>query len=190
MKTETLTRTKWAIDPVHSEFGFKVKHLMITNVKGVFRDVQADVYTNGDDFLTAEIEVRINAASIDTNDEKRNAHLKSPDFFDVENHKQIIFMGRKLEKTRNENKYVLHGELSIKGIIVPVKLDVEHEGLIKDPWGAEKAGFSATGEISRKDWELNWNAALEAGGVLVGDKVKINCDIELVKQTLGNNPVS
>ncbi len=183
MKTETLTRTKWAIDPVHSEFGFKVKHLMITNVKGVFREVEADVYTDGDDFHTAEIEVRINAASIDTNDEQRNAHLKSPDFFDVENHKHIIFIGRKLEKTRNENKYVLFGDLSIKGVIMPVELDVIFDGQIKDPWGAEKAGFSVTGEIRRKDWELNWNAALESGGVLVGDQVKINCDIELVKQT-------
>lgn len=183
MNTETLVKTKWTIDPVHSEFGFKVKHLMITNVKGVFKDVEANIYTDGDDFLTSSIEVRIEAASIDTGDEKRNTHLKSPDFFDVEKHSQLVFISRRMEKTKKDNKYILHGDLAIKGIIVPVKLDVEYEGKMKDPWGVEKAGFAVTGEISRKDWQLNWNAALEAGGVLVGDEVKINCEVQLVKQS-------
>jgi polyisoprenoid-binding protein YceI len=182
MKTETLTKTKWTVDPAHSEFGFKVKHLMITNVKGVFRDVNVHVFTEGNDFLTAEVEVRIEAASVTTNDEKRDAHLKSQDFFDVENHKQIVFISKKLQKTNRENEYVMYGTMAIKGIAVPVKLDVVYQGFMKDPWGVEKAGFEVTGEISRRDWELNWNAALESGGVLVGDSVKINCEIQLVKE--------
>lgn len=190
MKTGTITKTKWTIDPAHSEFEFKVKHLMITNVKGVFRDVEAIIYTEGNDFSKSDIEVRINAASVDTGDEKRNAHLKSPDFFDVENHKQLIFIGKRMERTRDEDRYLLYGDLSIKGVVVPVKLDVEYQGTMKDPWGVEKSGFEVSGTISRKEWQLNWNTALETGGVLVGDEVKINCEIQLVKQTLGNNPIS
>jgi polyisoprenoid-binding protein YceI len=183
METATTVRTKWAIDPAHSEFSFKVKHLMITNVKGVFRDVDADIYTRGDDFLTSEINVRIKTASIDTGDEKRNAHLKSPDFFDAENHKELFFVGKKFQATDEPNKYVLYGELTIKGVTVPVKLDVEYNGLAKDPWGKQKAGFSIDGKINRKDWELNWNTTLETGGVLVGDEVRINCEVQLVKES-------
>lgn len=181
MRTATVTKTKWGIDKAHSEFGFRVKHLMITYVKGVFRDVDVSVYTDGSNFETADVEVRIDAASIYTGDEKRDQHLKSPDFFDVENHKQIIFIGKKLEKTSKEDQYVLYGALSIKGVAVPVKLNVTYEGSMKDPWGVEKAGFTITGEISRRDWELTWNTTLETGGVLVGDEVKINCEIQLVK---------
>lgn len=183
MKTEALTKTKWGVDLAHSEFGFKVKHLMITNVRGVFREAEANIYTDGDDFTKSDIEVRINAASIDTGDSKRDAHLKSADFFDVENHKHIVFIGKKLERTKDDNVYILYGALSIKGVAVPVKLDVEFQGMMKDPWGYEKAGFSVNGDISRKDWELTWNTTLESGGVLVGDTVKINCDVQLVKQT-------
>lgn len=182
MKTATLKKTRWAIDPAHSEFSFKVKHLMITWVRGVFRDVEADIITSGDDFSTARIEVRINAASLNTGDQKRDAHLKSPDFFDVETHREIIFIGKKFEKTDEANQYALHGTLTIKGVTVPVKLDVEYLGKMKDPYGNEKAGFTASGSISRKAWELNWNASLEEGGVLVGDEVKVNCEFQLVKQ--------
>ena len=183
MKTsETLTKTKWVIDPAHSEFGFKVKHLMITNVKGVFREFKAHIYTSGDDFTTAEIEVRINSASIDTGDEKRDTHLKSQDFFDAETHPQIIFIGKKLDRVR-EDTYVLYGDLAIREITMPVKLDVEFAGRMTDPYGNEKAGFLIDGKISRKQWELNWNTTLEAGGVLVGDEVKINCEIQMIKHS-------
>lgn len=181
MRTATLTKTKWVVDKAHSEFGFRVKHLMITWVKGVFRDVDVLVYADGDNFLSASVEVRIEAASIYTGDEKRDTHLKSPDFFDVENHKQLVFISKKLEKTSDKNKYILYGALSIKGVAVPVKLNVEYEGSMRDPWGVEKAGFVVTGDISRRDWELTWNTALESGGVLVGDEVKINCEIQLMK---------
>jgi polyisoprenoid-binding protein YceI len=183
MQTAPSVKTKWVIDPAHSEFGFKVKHLMITNVKGKFRDVDAEIFTHGNDFLTAEIVVRIKSASIDTGEAKRDAHLKSPDFFDVENHPELVFVGKKLEKTNDEDKYVLYGELTIKGVTVPVKLDVEFTGTMKDPWGNEKFGFEIEGKINRKDWELNWNTALETGGVLVGDEVRINCEVQLVKES-------
>lgn len=184
MGTGTLTKTKWGIDKAHSEFGFKVKHLMITWVKGVFRDVNAVIYTDGIDFLTSKIEVRIDAASIDTGDDERDTHLRSPDFFDVENHKHLVFISKKLEKADKEDQYILYGTLSIKGVAVPVKLDVEFEGSMKDPWGVEKSGFLVAGSISRKDWELNWNTNLEKGGVLVGDEVKINCEVQLVKSDI------
>lgn len=184
MKTsDALTKTKWAIDPAHSEFSFRVKHLMITNVRGVFREADANIYTSGDDFSTSDIEVRVNAASIDTGDAKRDAHLKSADFFDVEKYKEIVFTGKKLNKLE-DNDYELYGDLTIRGVTVPVKLDVEFQGMMKDPWNNDKAGFSIEGKISRKDWELNWNTTLEAGGVLVGDEVKISCDIQLVKQSV------
>ena len=183
MKTsETLIKTKWEIDPAHSEFGFKVKHLMITNIKGVFRDYKANIYTSGDDFTTSEIEVRINAASIDTGDEKRDTHLKSPDFFDAGTHPQIIFIGKKFDRVRDDN-YMLYGDLAIREITIPVKLDVEFAGRMTDPYGNEKAGFLIEGKINRKEWELNWNTTLEAGGVLVGDEVKINCEIQLIKHS-------
>ncbi len=178
----TTTKTKWAIDTTHSEISFKVKHLMITNVKGSFKEFDSTVYTHGDDFFTSDIEINLNAASIDTGVADRDAHLKSADFFDVENFKQIRFVGKKSER-KDDDSYILYGDLTIKGITKPVKLDVEFGGVMKDPWGNEKAGFTVTGKFNRKDWDLNWNAALEAGGVLVGDEVKISGDIELVKQS-------
>ena len=181
--TAVSTKTKWGIDPVHSEISFKVKHLMITNVKGVFREFDASIYTTDEDFMTAEIDFWLNPASVDTGDEKRDAHLKSPDFFDVENHKQITFTGNTYEKVDNDGSYELYGDLTVKGITKRIKLDVEFGGVMKDPWGNEKAGFTLNGKINRKDWGLNWNAALEAGGVLVSDEVRISCEVQLVKQS-------
>jgi len=178
--TETLTKTKWVIDPAHSEIAFKVKHLMITNVKGVFKEYEASIYTTGNDFMTAEIDFWMNPASVDTGDEKRDAHMKSADFFDVENFKEIRFVGNSYEKA-GDDKYILWGDLTIKDITRKIKLDVEFAGTMKDPWGTEKAGFNINGKINRKDWGLNWNAALEAGGVLVSDTVNISCEIQLLK---------
>lgn len=183
METATAVRTKWAVDLAHSEFSFKVKHLMITNVKGAFREVDANIFTRGDDFLTSEINVVIKVASLDTGDEKRNAHLKSADFFDAGNHHDLLFEGEKIQKTADENQFILYGELTIKGVTVPVKLNVEFNGFMKDPWGRQKAGFSIEGKINRKDWELNWNKTLETGGVLVGDEVRISCEVQLVKDS-------
>lgn len=179
--TETEKKTKWGFDPVHTEIAFKVKHLMISNVKGVFREYDASIYTTGEDFMSAEIDFWMNPASIDTGDEKRDAHLKSQDFFDVEKYKQINFTANTYENVDNDGSYELYGDLTIKGIKKRIKLDVEFGGVIKDPWGSVKAGFTVNGKINRKDWDLSWNAALEAGGVLVGDDVSISCEVELIK---------
>ena len=186
-KDNMSTKTKWVIDPSHSEIAFKVKHLMITNVKGVFTDYNASIYTTGDDFITAEVDFWMNPESVTTNDEKRNGHLKSADFFDIANHKEITFISNTIEKVDGDGSYELWGDLTIKGISKKIKLDVEFGGVIKDPWGAEKAGFTINGKINRKDWGLIWNTALEAGGVLVGDTVNISCEIELLKQNIANS---
>jgi len=179
---ETLVKTKWGLDVAHSEVAFKVKHLMISNVKGTFKEFDASIYTTGEDFMTSEIDFWLNPASIDTGAPDRDAHLKSADFFDVENHKQITFIGNTYEKV-DEDSYTLYGDLTIKGITKQIKLDVGFGGVMKDPWGNEKAGFTINGKINRKDFGLNWNAALEAGGVLVGEEIKINCEVELLKQS-------
>lgn len=174
-------KTTWVIDPTHTEIAFKVKHLMISNVKGSFGEFSGQVVTEGDDFSTADINFQINPASISTGVADRDGHLKSPDFFDVENFKEITFTSGKLSKT-GDDEFALSGNLTIKGVSQPVNLDVEFGGLMTDPWGNEKAGFTLSGKISRKDFGLTWNAALEAGGVLVGEEIRISCDVELAKQ--------
>ena len=179
--TATTSKTKWVLDPTHSELVFKVKHLMITNVKGEFRKFKAEI--DGDDFTKSKITATIDASSIFTNDDNRDTHLKSADFFDVENHKVITFEGTSFKKLEEEN-YQLIGKLAIKGISNEVTLDVEFGGTTKDPWGNEKSGFSISGKINRKDFGLNWNAALETGGVLVSEEVKIQAEVQLVKTFL------
>jgi len=179
---ETTVKTKWGMDLAHSEISFKVKHLMISNVTGVFKEFGANVYTTDDSFLTSEVDFWMNAASVSTGAADRDVHLRSADFFDVENYKEIRFTGKSFKKSADDESYTLTGDLTIKGISQTIKLDVDFNGLIKDPWGNEKAGYSINGKINRKDWGLNWNAALEAGGVLVGDEVKISCEVELAKQ--------
>lgn len=177
MKTQ---ETKWVIDPTHSKVGFKVKHLMISNVQGNFKEFDGAVATEGDDFSTAQISFSLNSASIDTEMIDRDAHLKSPDFFDAEKYPIINFSGKSM-KDLGDDLYELAGELTIKEVTKSVILTVEFGGIMTDPWGNTKAGFSLSGKINRKDWGLNWNAALEAGGVLVGEDVKITADIELAK---------
>ncbi len=170
--------TKWVLDPTHSELLFKVKHLMISNVKGEFRKFSAVI--DGADFTTAPVSVTIDAASIFTNEDNRDGHLRSGDFFDVENHKEITFVSSAF--TKNGDDYKVTGALTIKGITNTVTLDVEFGGTNKDPWGNEKAAFAVSGKINRKDWGLNWNAALETGGVLVSEEVRINAEVQFVKQ--------
>jgi polyisoprenoid-binding protein YceI len=172
--------TKWVLDLSHSELNFKVKHLMISNVKGAFRKFEAEV--DGEDFTASSVQVTIDASSIFTNDDARDAHLKSADFFDVANHREITFKSTSFRKV-DDNSYKLAGQLTMKGVSKAVTLDVEFGGTNKDPWGNEKAAFSLNGLINRKDWGLNWNAALETGGVLVSDEVRISGDIQLVKKS-------
>lgn len=173
--------TKWVLDPNHSEILFKVKHMMIANVKGEFRQFEAVAESEGLDFSNASVRVKIDAASVFTNNDDRDKHLRSADFFDAENHKELVFTGKKLAKIDDEN-YKLTGMLSIKGIEKEITLDVGFGGINKDPWGNQRAGFSVSGAINRKDWGLNWNAVLETGGVLVSEEVKINSEVQLVKQ--------
>ena len=177
MKTQ---ETKWAIDPTHSKVAFKVKHLMISNVLGNFKEFEGQVSTDGDDFSTAEINFSLNTASIDTEMADRDAHLKSPDFFDAGKYPKITFSGKGM-KDLGDEMFELTGDLTIKDVTKSVTLTVEYGGIMSDPWGNVKAGFSLSGKINRKDFGLNWNAALEAGGVLVGEEVKISGDIELAK---------
>jgi len=173
--------TKWVIDPSHSEILFKVKHLMITNVKGEFRKFEAELNSDGSDFSNSSVSLKIEADSVFTNNDERDAHLKSADFFDVANYKELTFASSSMKKIDDEN-FKLTGILTMKGISKEVTLDVELGGVNKDPWGNEKAGFSLNGKLNRKDWELNWNAALETGGVLVSDEVKLSAEVQFVKQ--------
>lgn len=177
---KTITAT-WAIDPMHSEILFKVRHLMITNVKGEFRSFTADIISEGTDFSKAKVRANIDAASVFTNSTDRDNHLKGADFFDVANYNEILFEGTTFTKLDEEN-YQLKGLLTMKGIAKEVSLDVEFGGFITDSYGRDKAGFSVSGKFNRKDWGLNWNAALETGGVMVSDEVRINAELQFVKQ--------
>jgi polyisoprenoid-binding protein YceI len=176
-----MEKTKWVIDPSHSKIGFKVRHLMISHVLGNFKQFDGVVLTEGNDFTKASVNLTISSASVDTEIADRDTHLKSADFFDVENYPELTFSGTKIVDLGGDT-FELTGNLTIKGVAKPIKLTVEFGGIMKDPWGNEKAGFSLTGKINRKDWGLNWNSTLEAGGVLVGEDVKLICDIELAKQ--------
>lgn len=172
-------QTKWSIDQAHTEIAFKVRHLMISHVKGSFKTFDGNIYTNGKDFRTAEIDIWIDPASISTGDSKRDAHLIGEDFFDVKTFKQIVFVSSTIGESNKEGIHELWGELTMKGITKNVKLEVGFGGIVNDPWGNERAGFTVSGKINRNDWDLTWNTAIEAGGVMVSEEVTISCDIEL-----------
>lgn len=183
METKLVTtQTKWSVDQAHCEIGFKVRHLMIAYVKGTFKTFDASIYTNADDFTTADIDLTIDPSSISTGDTKRDEHLKSPDFFDVAKHKQITFTSSTIGKPGPDGNQELWGELSMMGITKNIKLNAQFGGIVKDPLGNEKAGFTVTGKIKRSDWGLVWNANIEAGGLMVSDEVMILCEIELINK--------
>jgi polyisoprenoid-binding protein YceI len=170
----------WNLDPSHSEVNFKVKHMMITNVNGKFNSFDVKASSSNDSFENPQIEFSANTSSVDTGSEQRDQHLKSADFFDSEKFPQLHFKSTGFKKT-GANSYLLEGNMTIKDVMKPISLNVEGGGLQKDPWGNIKTGFSIEGKINRKDFGLNWNAALETGGVLVSEDVKINAEIQLVK---------
>jgi polyisoprenoid-binding protein YceI len=171
----------WKVDPAHSEIQFKVKHLMITTVTGYFRKYDILVETETEDFNTASgIEFSADINSIDTNNEQRDTHLKSDDFFNVQAYPELKFVGKKYESSGDHAK--LHGDLTIRDITKPITLEVEFGGTVVDPWGQTKAGFTVKGKISRKEFNLRWNAVTEAGQVVVSDDIRIECDVQLVKQ--------
>lgn len=176
-----MKKQHWTIDPMHSEVLFKVKHLMITTVTGYFRTIDLQVETATDDFTSAgKIEFTAAVDSVDTNNEQRDGHLKSPEFFNAAEFPQIRFSGRKYSANGDEGK--LEGELTIRGNTHPVTLDVEFGGIVVDPYGQTKAGFTVSGKISRKAFGLTWDAVTEAGGVVVGDEIKIHAEVQLIKQ--------
>jgi polyisoprenoid-binding protein YceI len=172
-------QTKWSLDHAHSDITFKVRHMMIAHVKGSFKVFDASIYTYGNDFTTAEINLWIDASSVNTDDKERDEHLKGLEFFDVANHKQINFISSTIGKPDAYGNHELWGELTMAGVKQNVKLDVEFGGIVKDPQGNERAGFTLSGKINRSDWGLTWNTTIETGGFMVSDEVGISCEIEL-----------
>ncbi|HUQ64893.1 MAG TPA: YceI family protein [Flavitalea sp.] len=172
---------KWVLDPTHSEIGFKIKHLMITNVSGNFNKFDVNVETKGDDFSNADISATIGVDSINTNNSQRDEHLRNADFFETDKYPYITFRSTRIQKIDDEN-FNLLGELTIKETTKPVKLVLEYGGVTKDPYGNVKAGFSLAGKINRHDFGVTYNAVLETGGVALGEDIKINGEIQLVKQ--------
>lgn len=170
---------KWTIDPTHSEVGFKVKHMMFTNVKGLFNEYSADIDFN-ENLNDANLQFEAKINSIFTNNADRDNHLKSADFFDAEQFPTLNFKSTNIQG--NGSEYEITGDLTIKGITKPVTLNAEFSGLMTDPWGNTKVGLNLDGKINRKDFGLTYNAALETGGVLVGEDVKLNAEIQLVEQ--------
>jgi polyisoprenoid-binding protein YceI len=175
---DQLTPGIWNVDPSHTVLHFTARHLMVAKVRGTFGEFSG-VITIADDPLQSSVVASARAASIATNDDSRDAHLRSADFLDVDNHPTIDFRSTSIEPKGDD--YVLHTDLTIRGVTRPVDFDLEFGGVGTDPWGNTRVGFAATAEINRKDWGLEWNVALEAGGVLVGEKVKIELDIGAVK---------
>lgn len=172
----------WQIDPAHTNVEFTVRHMMISNVKGQFEKTSGTITIDGTDPTTAKIDATIDASSLNTRVAKRDAHLKSPDFFDVAKYPTITFKSTKVE-TEGSGKYKVTGDLTLHGATKPVVLEVESSGApIKDPMGSTRAGAAATATISRKDFGLTWNKPMETGGVLIGDDVAISIDVEAVKK--------
>ncbi len=176
-----MATTKWAIDPTHSTVGFKVKHMMFTNVKGNFENYEANILADNADFSDATMEFSADIASINTNNADRDNHLKSADFFDAEQFPKLTFKASSFTKIDDDN-YEIAGDLSMRGITKFVKFPAEFSGLMTDPWGNTKAGLNIFGKINRKDWGLNWNSTLETGGVLVSEEVKLDIELQLLKQ--------
>jgi len=177
----TMTSTKWQIDRAHSEVQFKAKHLMITTVTGYFRKFNLEVETGDEDFTKAsKIIFTADINSIDTDNVKRDTHLKSDDFFNSEKFPELKFVGKRFEK--HGDHYDLHGDLTIRDITKPLTVKVEYSGSVTDGYGRTRAGFIVDGELSRKEFGLRWNVLTEAGQVVVSDEIKLHCQIELIKQ--------
>ena len=177
-----MAQIKWTLDPMHSEVQFKVKHLMLTTVTGYFTTFQVEAETEDETFSSANrVTFTADVNSISTNNEQRDTHLKSPDFFDADIHNEIRFEGINYEQVSDED-YRLHGNLTIKGITKPLTVQVEFGGIVVDPYGQTKAGFTVSGKISRKEFGLTWSAVTEAGSVVVGDEIKLHAEIQLVNQ--------
>jgi polyisoprenoid-binding protein YceI len=181
VSTPDTATTTWSIDPAHTNVGFGVRHLMISTVRGRFADVRGTVVSDGADPAKGKVDITIGVQSIDTREAQRDAHLRSADFFDAEHFPEITFRSTRIAAVAGDT-FTLVGDLTMRGVTREVALDVTSEGRGPDPWGGERAGFTATGKVRRSDFGLTWNVALETGGVVVGDEVKITIDAELVKK--------
>jgi polyisoprenoid-binding protein YceI len=179
--TGTAGKTVWTIDPSHSGASFTVRH-MFTKVRGRFTELSGTIETEGDNLTDGRVSVEINADTIDTNDAQRDGHLRTNDFFGTGENPTITFRSTSVTP-KGDNEFVVHGDLTIRGVTRPVALEAEYEGGGKTPFGTEVASWTAQTELDRKDFDLTWNAPLEAGGFLVGDDVKVELDIEAVKQS-------
>jgi polyisoprenoid-binding protein YceI len=171
----------WQTDYSHSAIEFSARHMMLSKVRGGFEKFTVTVDADESNPTAATVEVQIEAASLNSRDANRDGHLKSPDFLDVANFPYITFKSTRLEQVSAENAK-LYGDLTIRDVTKPLVLDVEYTGQAKSPWGTTNAGFTASAKISRKDWDLTWNVALETGGVLVGDEITLGIEVEFVKQ--------
>lgn len=178
-----MAKETWVLDPAHSELQFKIKHLMISTVTGQFNQFKAEVETEGEDFATAKVHFRAEVNSISTNNEQRDAHLKNGDFFDAEKYPDILFEGERMERT-GDDEYKLHGTITMRGVTKKLVLDVAFGGITNDPWGNVRTGFSVTGKINRYDYGISFGAVSETGGLLLGDEIKINANVQLVKQAV------
>lgn len=176
-----MAKVNWTVDTAHSEIGFTVKHMMFTTVRGSFKSFEATVSADPEDLTTAEIDFTVDVNSVDTRDEGRDTHLRSADFFHVEKTPKITFKASDTKKT-GEHAYDMTGNLTILDITKPITFHVTYEGVGTNPWGAQVAGFTADATLNRKDFGLTWNAALETGGVLVSDQVKIHVELQASKQ--------
>ncbi|HEV3324328.1 MAG TPA: YceI family protein [Puia sp.] len=176
-----MATTKWILDPAHSEVEFKVKHMMISTVTGKFSKFDASVETEDENFTTAKVTFTIDVDSISTNNEQRDGHLKSVDFFDTANFPKITFVATKYENVDNDGSYELYGDLTIRGITQNEKFDAEFGGVIKDPWGNTRAGITISGKINRKQFGLTWSGATESGSLIVSEDVRIHAALEFVK---------
>ena len=173
--------TTWSVDPTHSHVEFAVKHLMISTVKGRFGDVKGTVQYNESDPKQSKVEIEIGTASVDTRADQRDAHLRSPDFFDVERFPSMTFKSKRIEGDVN-GEFKLIGDLTLRGQTKEIALEADFQGKTRDPWGGDRMGFEAKGRLNRKDFGLTWNQALEAGGLVVGEDIKMSIEVELVKQ--------
>lgn len=179
--TSVVAAGTYTIDRAHSNIGFQVRHLGISTVKGTFNEADATIIFAADDLSSLQTEATIQAASIDTDNTDRDDHLRSPDFFEVENHPTITFMSREV-MANGDGTFALVGDLTMRGVTKEVTLDGEYLGYAKDPWGNEKIGLTAEGVINRKDFGLEWNQVLETGGLLVGEEVTIVLEVQANKQ--------
>ncbi|MEP6795304.1 MAG: YceI family protein [Saprospiraceae bacterium] len=176
-----MTTTKWTIDPTHSELQFKVRHLMISNVTGQFTKFEGTVETKGEDFTTAKAHFTADISSINTNNPQRDGHLQNADFFDAENHPQLVFESDKLVKKDDEN-YEIHGRLTMRGVTKKIVLDAEFGGITKDPWGNTRVGFTVNGKLNRMDYGVSFGMISETGGVALGEDVKVNASVQFVME--------